>query len=723
MLNDRSDTTEDDFEAYEDIEMSSSSRCEDQALSSVESMKDQGETSYASKYSNLFVFSGGNKAGMQAMDKEKQAQIIYEMSKDSAYFKRTVKLDEEATIKAQKLRKSFEQVSGPLAQRLQQTAHQKYLELEKRRRINRICCVLDMDMFFAAVEIRDRPELKDLPVAVGGIGMISTSNYVARQYGVRAAMPGFIAKKLCPNLVFVNCNFDKYQIVSKQMKEIIEQYDPHYRSWSLDEVYFDLTDASIKKYYEIHGGTGQVVRESKELEEEDDDETNHDQMQHSSSMESTGKPSIFDLRSLAAQLLQDIRKKITEVTNGLTCSAGIANNFMLAKICADINKPNGQYELTPTREGILQFIMNLPTRKVGGIGKVTEKILSELGIKTLADIQTNATQIIHAFTPTTSDFLMRVSLGIDSDEGVDPSNSSSPEGSHRKSIGCERTYSSKGISNRAELYRKLDELCIHLSKDISNSSSIIGGKTLTLKIKDVQFNLHTKAYTLPLRLSKEVIKTREQLFNIAKELLDSFLPLNVRLLGISLSKLQFQEEKVSLGALDKFIRMNKEEKGSSTSLLNDKETCCPDAIDLLNDGRSNVQDQTKSEDFINLLDEENIEYDEVIQTKDDESSSSSYTCPICNLRLAVSLQQYNQHIDDCLTAQSLREESSTDHQKDMNENHSVDTSSLFSKVIGSKKKITQTSSSTNNSQRKKLKVMKESTHSQSTISSFLQSTI
>lgn len=719
MLNDRSNTTEDDLDAYDDIEMSSSSRCGDGALSSVELMKDQGETSYASKYSNLFVFSGGNKAGMQAMDKEKQAQIIYEMSKDSAYFKRTVKLDEEATIKAQKLRKSFEQVSGPLAQRLQQTAHQKYLELEKRRRIDRICCVLDMDMFFAAVEIRDRPELKDLPVAVGGIGMISTSNYVARQYGVRAAMPGFIAKKLCPNLVFVNCNFDKYQIVSKQMKEIIEQYDPHYRSWSLDEVYFDLTDASMQKYYEINGGTGQVDRESsKEIEEEDD------QMQHSSPMESTGKPSIFDLRSIAAQLLQDIRKKITEVTNGLTCSAGIANNFMLAKICADINKPNGQYELTPTREGILQFIMNLPTRKVGGIGKVTEKILSELGIKTLADIQTNATQIIHAFTPTTSDFLMRVSLGIDSDEGMDPSNSSSSEGSHRKSIGCERTYSSKGISNRAELYRKLDELCIHLSKDISNSSSIIGGKTLTLKIKDVQFNLHTKAYTLPVRLSKEVIKTREQFFNIAKELLDSFLPLNVRLLGISLSKLQFQEKKVSLGALDKFIRMRKEEKRSSASLLNDKDTCCPDAIDLLNEGRSNDHDQGKNEDVINLLDEENIEYDEIIRTKDDESSSSSYTCPICNLSLAVSLQQYNQHIDDCLTAQSLREESCTDHQNDMNsENHpSVDTSSLFSKVIGSKKKISQTSS-TNNSQRKKLKFMKESTHSQGTISSFLQSTI
>ena len=97
-----------------------------------------------------------------------------------------------------------------------------------------------MDMFFAAVEIRDKPHLKELPVAVGSEMMISTANYVARKYGVRSAMPGFIAKKLCPQLVFVDCNFDKYEVVGQQIRDIIAEYDPNFSSHSLDEVYFDL---------------------------------------------------------------------------------------------------------------------------------------------------------------------------------------------------------------------------------------------------------------------------------------------------------------------------------------------------------------------------------------------------------------------------------------------------------------------------------------------------
>ncbi len=93
------------------------------------------------------------------------------------------------------------------------------MDYEKRRSFDRICCVLDMDMLYAAVEIRDRPELKELPVAVGGDAMIYTSNYVARKYGVRAAIPGFIAKKLCPHLVFVPCNFAKYTVVANQIRD------------------------------------------------------------------------------------------------------------------------------------------------------------------------------------------------------------------------------------------------------------------------------------------------------------------------------------------------------------------------------------------------------------------------------------------------------------------------------------------------------------------------
>ena len=99
-----------------------------------------------------------------------------------------------------------------------------------------------MDMFYAAVEIRDRPELANVPLAIGSESMISTANYEARKYGVRSAMPGFIAKRLCPKLVFVNCNYDKYKAVSQVFWEILELYDPEFESMGLDEANLDLTE-------------------------------------------------------------------------------------------------------------------------------------------------------------------------------------------------------------------------------------------------------------------------------------------------------------------------------------------------------------------------------------------------------------------------------------------------------------------------------------------------
>jgi DNA polymerase kappa len=554
---------------------------------------DSGEFDPAKKYSNLFVFSGGNKAGMQEMDKEKQAKVIYEMSKDSAYFKRAMKLDEEATARAKKLQVSFDQVKGSLAIRLQSIVNQKYLELEKRRSFERICCVLDMDMFFAAVEIRDQPHLKDLPVAVGGMGMISTSNYVARKYGVRAAMPGFIAKKLCPNLVLVKTNFSKYEIVSNQMKSIIREYDPNMSSYSLDEVYFDLLEAARRRYEEDlrksrgektgdstekesvctsermmmnsgekeqwernekEKGKAKAMGEEEEIEyqsgNEDEGALNKNNNHSSSHPLSLPSPPIERLRAIAAEILQEIRQRIKTASGGLTCSAGMANNFLLAKICADINKPDGQYELPARREAVLSFIEKLPPRKVSGVGKVMEKILTHLNILTVGDIREQfAAQIIHSFTPVTSDFLLRVSLGIGTEEmeRTDENNNNNNQKKKRpdrKSVGCERTYSARGIHQRHELYLKLEELAIRVSRDIErdDDGTILGGKTITLKIKDIDFTLHTKAVTWD---NGRLIRKKEDIFRLAKELLDSFLPMKVRLLGIQLSKLSFSSSSSS----------------------------------------------------------------------------------------------------------------------------------------------------------------------------------
>lgn len=460
------------------------------------------------KYASLFVFSGGNKAGMEAMDKQKQAEVIYEMSKNSSFFKRAKKLDEDAEQRAEKLQKSFQEVRGHLLRQLESAAQSKLLEYEKSRSFSKICCVLDMDMFYAAVEIRDRPELRELPVAVGGDHMISTSNYVARKYGVRAAMPGFIAKKLCPHLVFVNSNFTKYRQVAEQLRSVIAKYDPNYHSHSLDEVYFDITNAAKERC--LHDGQS--------------------------------SPSIIELRSAACVLLQEIRDSIKEVTGGLTSSAGIANNFFLAKICADINKPDGQFELPAQRDEILDFVSKLPTRKIGGIGKVMEKILDKLGMKTMADVREQVPKILYAFKPSSSEFLARVSIGVAECEGQEVLQKVPDGVVTRKSIGCERTYSSKGISDSSELFERLHDICQSLSEDMREEN--LHGRAVTVKVKDVQFNLHTRCLTC-----RSYVQSCESIETVARQILESFLPIRIRLLGVSVSKFRnaYDENSSSTG--------------------------------------------------------------------------------------------------------------------------------------------------------------------------------
>jgi len=134
-------------------------------------------------FAHLFSFSGANKAGMEAIDKEKQCRVIYEMSKNSSYFKKATEKDEKAIRKADEMKASFSKIKdNPAAyHRLVASVTARVSELESFRSLQRICCVLDMDMFFAAVEIRDNPSLASVPVAVGDMSMISTANYVARK--------------------------------------------------------------------------------------------------------------------------------------------------------------------------------------------------------------------------------------------------------------------------------------------------------------------------------------------------------------------------------------------------------------------------------------------------------------------------------------------------------------------------------------------------------------
>jgi len=179
-----------------------------------------------------------------------------------------------------------------------------------------------MDAFYASVEERDEPTLKDVPFAVGGMSMISTANYHARKFGVRSAMPGFIAIKLCPQLRFVSSNFEKYTAAAEIVRAILREYDPDLRCIGLDEATLRITS-----YVAEHGVTPLFVAD-------------------------------------------EIRRRVREAS-GLTCSCGVAPVRFLAKVCSDQNKPNGTCLLPSSRKAVVDFTGSLPVRKIGGIGKVS----------------------------------------------------------------------------------------------------------------------------------------------------------------------------------------------------------------------------------------------------------------------------------------------------------------------------------------------------------------
>ncbi len=198
---------------------------------------------------------------------------------------------------------------------------------------------VDMDCFYAAVEIRDNPSLKGKPVAVGGRshkrGVLTTANYEARKFGVRSAMPTSRALRLCPDLILVPPNFQKYREVSQIIREIFKTYTPLVEPLSLDEAFLDVSACTI------HSGSATLIA-------------------------------------------KEIRQKIFEAT-GLTASAGIAPNKFLAKVASDWRKPNGQFTVSPDQ--VADFVKDLKLSKIPGVGPKTFDRMEQKGYKTCADLQ------------------------------------------------------------------------------------------------------------------------------------------------------------------------------------------------------------------------------------------------------------------------------------------------------------------------------------------------
>ena len=343
-------------------------------------------------------------------------------------------------------------------------------ELLKDRKIIHV----DMDAFFASVEQLDAPDLKGLPLAVGGgkeRGVVAAASYEARKFGVRSAMSGRLAQRLCPNLVFVSPRFDRYKEISTQIRSIFYRYTDLVEPLSLDEAYIDVTHNKFKN------------------------------------------PS-------ATLIAQEIRAQILEQT-GLTASAGISINKFVAKIASDWNKPNGQKTIPP--EEVLEFLAALEIKKFYGVGKKTKEKMYQLGIFTGTDLKEKSQDFLTTHFGKSGTHFYQVVRGIHKSE-VKPERIP-------KSIGAERTFS-QNLTSEIFLEEKLSQIIEALWSRMQRHKG--AGKTITLKIKYSDFSVQTRSKTVPQYISDQSLifeYSKELLYK--EQLKDS-----VRLIGVSLSNLK-----------------------------------------------------------------------------------------------------------------------------------------------------------------------------------------
>jgi len=286
---------------------------------------------------------------------------------------------------------------------------------------------IDMDCFYAAVEVRDHPWLAGKPVAVGGgkrRGVVTTCTYEARARGVRSAMPGFKARELCPELIFVPLRFEVYEEASSRVREVLAGYGGEVEPLSLDEAYVDVSHRAELPW------------------------------------------------DLAAQM----RREIYEVTGGLSASAGIGPNKLLAKIASDWNKPDGQFEVR--EEEVAGFLEGLPVRRLWGVGTRMEEKLGALGIRTCGELRAMAMEeLIVNFG--------RAGLGLwEQARGIDRRRVSGKR--ERKSLSKERTYADD-LGSRDEILGALREIYRELKGELEGREWPGEVRSLILKMRFSDF--------------------------------------------------------------------------------------------------------------------------------------------------------------------------------------------------------------------------------------------
>lgn len=330
---------------------------------------------------------------------------------------------------------------------------------------------LDMDAFFASVEQMDNPALKGKPVIIGGEkrGVVSTASYEARACGVHSAMPSAIARKLCPNGIFLRGNYRRYSQVSGQVMAALREFSPVVQPASIDEAYLDVS----------------------------------------------GLAGIYPTPYAAACA---IKRKVREVTGGLTCSIGIAPVKFLAKICSDVNKPDGIFIVM--RAEMQAFLRDLPIEKLPGVGKSMSSSLRSFGVRRVGELAALSREFLIERYGKWGACMHDRANGID----VRRVHENGPP----KSEGCERTFE-KDVWDREILRQALLAHAGRVSARLQRNG--MAGRTITLKIKFADFHAITRSRTLQARTN-----SANDIYETGRALMErERFPTAVRLIGLSVS--------------------------------------------------------------------------------------------------------------------------------------------------------------------------------------------
>lgn len=535
------------------------------------------------------------KAGQDSVDQQKVSEIIYNASKGSKFFNNEEVKDRVLTEKINRILAKKRQLDKVNLSSELRRADDYLAELELSRDLSQVVIHIDCDAFYAAVEELDRPELRDVPMAVGK-GVLTTCNYHARRFGCRSGMAGFVAMKLCPQLICVPMNFAKYSAKAEEVRAVLAQYDPRFESASCDEAYLNIT-----QYCEDHH---------------------------------------MDPEDAVSQLRAEVHEKTK-----ITVSAGIAANAKLAKICSNKNKPNGQFYLGRDRQTIMDFMKTLPTRKVNGIGRVFERELDAIGIKTCGDIYAHRAYLSSLFGQKAFQFLMQCYLGLGRTQ-IQPA-----EDYERKSVGTETTF--KELSSPDSLRQKLRDISEELEGDMKRTE--FKGRTLCIKIKLHTYEVYTRQMTPPFAVHRA-----DDLYKYSLPMLEKLIKempnLKLRLMGLRCTHLVSMKKP----GIDFF--------GRQRVLATSKPTAKSDSKDDGGDWETWPEEEFEEaarqerDNDMNELEKLSQEYDEQQQSNDitpmqeaKTEQEEPWTCPICTLPQPPDDATFNAHIDFCLSRQTIKE--------------------------------------------------------------------